>query len=231
MRSIAIITARGGSKRIPGKNIKTFCGKPIISYSIEAALQSGMFEEVMVSTDSLEISDIALQYGAKVPFLRSAKTSGDYATTNDVIAEVLREYDSKSGKSFEFICCIYPTAPFITADDLKNAFRLLESDPSIDSVMPVVRYSFPPQRAMIIRDGHIKYQFPENALKRSQDLEPVFHDCGQFYLCRTAAFFKHNDLLGSNTAPIEIPEERVQDIDSLSDWAIAEMKFCLLTKR
>lgn len=227
MNALAIITARGGSKRIPKKNIKEFCGKPIIAYSIEAALNSGIFEEVMVSTDNDEIAKIAVHYGAIVPFMRSDNTSGDYATTDEVIDEVIHRY-MNLGKRFDITCCIYPTAPFVTSSLLKKAYEILKNNDDADSVMPVVRYSFPPQRAMIIRDKYIEYQWPENAVKRSQDLEPIYHDCGQFYIFRTESLIKYHDLLGKRSLPLEIPEEQVQDIDNLSDWMMAEMKYKLL---
>lgn len=226
MSSIAIITARGGSRRIPYKNIREFCGKPILAYSVEAATQSHVFDEVMVSTDSREIADIATQYGASVPFLRSKETSNDYATTADVLTEVLNRY-REAGKEFDFFACIYPTAPFITAEKLKKAFGLLTSS-GASSLMPVVRFSFPPQRAVVIRNGRLVYQYPEYATKRSQDLEPVYHDCGQFYCCRTADFLKMHTLVTSDTIPMEMPEEEVQDIDNLSDWNLAEMKYRIL---
>lgn len=226
MRRIAIITARGGSKRIPKKNVKVFCGKPIIAYSIEAAIGSGLFDEVMVSTDSEEIAEVARQHGAKVPFLRSEKTSDDYATTVDVIKEVLSEYE-KQGKTFDLFACIYPTAPFLTADVLKDAMKELESA-GADALVPVVQFSFPPQRAFVIRDGFLKYEFPEYEKARSQDLEPIYHDCGQFYFCACEALNKYGSLITPNAVPFIIPEERVQDIDNMSDWAIAEAKFRVL---
>ena len=227
MSNIAIITARGGSKRIPKKNIRDFCGKPIIAYSIEAALGSGLFDEVMVSTDSKEIADIAEQYGAKVPFMRSSETSGDYATTEDVLLEVLKVY-KEQGHAFDNVCCIYPTAPFVTAKKLCDAYEMLESNAEINAVVPVVRFSFPPQRGMVCRDGLLTYQYPENAMKRSQDLEPVFHDCGQFYFCRISALDEYKDLICPGSVPIEMPEEEVQDIDNYSDWNMAELKFRMM---
>lgn len=230
MNAIAIITARGGSKRIPKKNIKDFCGKPIIAYSIEAALESGVFEEVMVSTDSEEIAKISVKYGAKIPFLRSEATSGDHAVTEDVLIEVIEKY-KELGFNYDLICCIYPTAPFIDAHKVRSAIELLKNNSEADSVIPVVRYSFPPQRAVVIRDGYVKYQYPENSLKRSQDLEPVFHDCGQFYVCRTNALLKYRDVICPNSLPLEMPEEQVQDIDNLSDWKIAEMKYMLMKQK
>ena len=175
-KSLAIITARGGSKRIPRKNIKEFCGKPIIIYSIEAAIQSGMFEEVMVSTDDQEIAEIAEKAGAKVPFFRSEDTSNDYASTDDVITEVIQKY-MELGKSFDSFCCIYPTAPFLGANRIKMAMDMLEQ---YDSVMPVVAFSYPPQRGLIIEDGMVHRKYPEFATARSQDLQMIYHDCGQF---------------------------------------------------
>ena len=156
MSSIAIITARGGSKRIPNKNIKDFCGKPIITYSIEAAIKSGAFDEVMVSTDSEVIANIAIEHGAKVPFMRSKETSNDYATTSDVINEVLTEY-SQRGCSFDEFCCLYPTAPFVTSEKLSKAASILRSSESY-SLMTVVAFSFPPQRGLILKDGNITYK-------------------------------------------------------------------------
>lgn len=223
MKSIAIITARGGSKRIPQKNIKDFCGKPIIAYSIEAAIESSCFDTVMVSTDSREIASIARKYGAEVPFLRSAETSNDYATTTEVIYEVLNMY-KKNGIEYETVGCIYPTAPFVTAKKLQEAVNLLASN-NCDSVVPVVAYSFPPQRANVIRNGKLQYQHPEYMFKRSQDLEKIYHDCGQFYICKVETFMKNKKLITDNTVPIIMPEEEVQDIDNMSDWIMAEMKY------
>ena len=229
MSSIAIITARGGSKRIPKKNIKDFCGKPVIAYSIEAALKSGLFDEVMVSTDSEEIAEIARRYGANVPFMRSEKTSNDWATTADVLKEVIENY-SLQKLNFDMFCCLYPTAPFITAEKLKAAKALLDREKA-DSLMPVVRFSFPPQRGMIIKKGCLEYRYPEFKNARSQDLEPLYHDCGQFYFCRVDAFLKYNALVTPNTVPMEMAEEEVQDIDNLSDWELAELKYKLLAQK
>lgn len=226
MSVIAIITARGGSKRIPGKNIKDFCGKPIIAYSIEAAIQSGIFDEVMVSTDSEEIAEAAKRYGAVVPFMRSERTSNDWATTADVLREVIENYAIQDRK-FDAFCCIYPTAPFITAERLRQAREILENEKA-DSLMPVVRFSFPPQRGLIIENGRISYKYPEFQNSRSQDLEPMYHDCGQFYFCKTDAFLKYNALVTPDTVSMEMPEEEVQDIDNLSDWELAEVKYRLL---
>ncbi|MBD5456669.1 MAG: pseudaminic acid cytidylyltransferase [Lachnospiraceae bacterium] len=221
-KKLAIITARGGSKRIPRKNIKEFCGKPILCYSIEAAFQSETFDEVMVSTDDTEIADIALKAGASVPFFRSAEMSGDYASTDDVIMEVLQEYQ-KNGLSFEAFCCIYPTAPFLTGKRLKSAMDLLDT---ADSVMPVVPFSYPPQRGLIVNEkGYVERQFPEYAAARSQDLPKVFHDCGQFYACRTAPFLEAGTTDVAKLVPLILSEMEVQDIDTIEDWEIAEIKY------
>jgi len=215
---IGIITARGGSKRIPRKNIKPFMGKPMLAYAIEAALQSGICEEVMVSTDDPEIADIAQKYGAKVPFMRSEKTANDYATTTDVLNEVLEEY-SKRGKAFDTLCCIYPCVPFLTGDILKSAYDKFQSS-GADRLVPVVRYSFPIQRAFKINEqGYLQYREPENAPKRSQDLEPMYHDVGMFY------FYKADKLNAAQMLPYEMEEENVQDIDTETDWKLAELKY------
>lgn len=223
MSSVAIITARGGSKRIPKKNIKEFCGKPIIAYSIEAALKSEIFDEVMVSTDSDEIAEIASYFGASVPFRRSKETANDYADTIDVLVEVLKNYN-QMGKFYNYFCCIYPTAPFITAEKLRNSFALLQNE-DVYNVIPMVRFSFPPQRGMV-RDGkYIKPAYPEYIDERSQDLEEIFHDCGQFYWCKTEAFMKNSDILSNHTVPFLVSELEVQDIDNQTDWELAEMKY------
>lgn len=224
MSRVAIITARGGSKRIPRKNIKEFCGKPILAFSIEAALKSKLFDEVMVSTEDSGIAEVAKKYGASVPFMRSERSANDFATTEDVLLEVLDEYN-KRGKDFSEVCCIYPTAPFVTAEKIIIATEMLESNDSADSVMPVVQFSFPPQRGLIVKGDYISYKYPENAIKRSQDLEPIYHDCGQFYFCKTASLKKYHDVVGEKTLPLVVSELEVQDIDNLSDWVIAELKY------
>jgi N-acylneuraminate cytidylyltransferase len=229
MRKIAIITARGGSKRIPHKNIKEFCGKPILAYSIEAAVESGLFDTVMVSTDDEKIAEIAVQYGAEVPFYRSEKTSGDYATTNDVLLEVLDEYE-KRGEHYELGCCIYPTAPFVTAEKLNAAVdRLLETD--ADTLIPVVAFSYPPQRAMIVRDDRLIFEYPQYLDSRSQDLEPHYHDVGQFYIFRTESFKVNQKLMVGNILPMVVSEMEVQDIDNMTDWEIAEIKYRTMKKQ
>lgn len=223
MNAVAIITARGGSKRIPRKNVKDFLGKPILLYSIEAALNSGIFEEVMVSTEDEEIAELAKKAGAVVPFMRGTENANDFATTTDVLLEVLSEYE-KRGKRFEFGCCIYPTAPFVTAEKLKEGMeRLMASD--ADTLMPVVPFSFPPQRGMVIWEEKLRFVQPEHALTRSQDLEHWYHDVGQFYCFRTENFKRNKILTVGNVLPFVVSELEVQDIDTISDWKIAEMKY------
>ena len=221
--NIAIITARGGSKRIPKKNIKEFCGKPILAYSVEAALKSGIFDEVMVSTDSQEIAEIAERYGATIPFFRSRKNADDYASTADVLYEVLNEYE-KRGRQFKYACCIYPTAPFVTSSKLIQAGNLLV-EKNADSILPVVKFSFPPQRGVEIEEGKIRIAYPEFFQFRSQDLKSIYHDCGQFYFVKTDVFMRTKRLITDNTLPFIFPETEVQDIDSEEDWEIAEMKY------
>lgn len=221
--NVAIITARGGSKRIPKKNIKKFCGKPIIAYSIEAAIKSGLFGEVMVSTDSEEIANVAKSYGASVPFFRSKSTSDDFASTVDVLKEVMEEYQKRK-EQFEWIFCLYPTAPFITPFMLREAMNTLLNS-SADSLMAVARFGCPPQRALRIEKGKLKYIYPEYERARSQDLETEYHDCGQFYICKAENIQIYGSLLTSNTIPFVIEEQNVQDIDNISDWYIAELKY------
>ena len=183
----------------------------------------------MVSTDSQEIADIAIKYGAKVPFLRSELTSNDFATTADVISEVLESYERRE-KYFDLICCIYPTAPFITGEKLCNAIKMLEMNNAY-SLIPVVRFAYPPQRAVVIREERVSYQYPEYERVRSQDLEVLYHDCGQFYICRVDAFKQYHSLITPNSMPFIIPEEEVQDIDNLSDWRMAEIKYRTFIKK
>jgi len=217
MSNLAVIPARGGSKRIPRKNIKEFLGKPIIAYSIEAALKSELFEEVMVSTEDREIAKVAEKYGAKIPFLRSKQTADDYATLADVVDEVKETYQ-EYGKTYDKICCILPTAPLVTVSLLKKGFFLL-SENNVDSVMPVVRFSYPIQRAVKMNNGLLEMFNPEHARTRSQDLEPAFHDAGQFYWMKFEKGMKGDGKMG-----FEVPEYAVQDIDTEEDWKIAEMK-------
>jgi N-acylneuraminate cytidylyltransferase len=225
-KKLAIITARSGSKRIPKKNIKDFFGKSIIAYSIEAAIGSKIFDEVMVSTDSDEIADIARKYGAKIPFMRSKKNSDDFSTTADVIYEVLTEY-KKINQEFDIACCIYPTAVFVNEKKLTEAYKKLV-DFGADSLVPVVKFSFPIQRSLKIEDNLLQFIWPENMNKRSQDLQPSYHDCGQFYFLNVKKFLEQKMLFTKNTVAFEISESEVQDIDNEEDWKIAEIKYQIL---
>ena len=218
---LCIITARGGSKRIPHKNLRSFLGKPILAYSIEAAIESSLFDEVMVSTDNMEIAKVARSYGASVPFMRSATASNDFATTADVLIEVLGAY-LEAGRSFDALCCIYPTAPFVTAEKLHVAAAMLDG---ADCVLAVERFGFPPQRGMVEVDGGFTWWQPENELARSQDLATVYHDAGQFYFRDVASFMESGRLVAGRVRGYEVPETEAQDIDNESDWAIAEMKY------
>ena len=228
MNSICIIPARGGSKRIPRKNIKPFLGKPIIAYSIEAALKSGIFNEVMVSTDDEEIAAVAKQHGASVPFLRSAETAGDYATTVDVLLEVISRYKER-GLSFDIVCCLYSTAPFVTPDRIKDAASLITDD--VDACFTMVQYSYPVQRSLRIdKNGFVAMTFPEHLTKRTQDLEKIYHDAGQFYFVKTNALVNEKTVWCKRTKPLVLSELEVQDLDTITDWQLAEMKYQLLNK-
>ena len=223
MSVVAIIPARGGSKRIPGKNLKEFLGKPIIQYSIEAALKSGIFEEVMVSTNDERIAETALRLGASVPFMRSQKNSDDQATTAQVIEEVLQQY-AAMGRTFEVFFCIYPTAPFITYALLSSSLtKLLHSESH--TLVPVVRYSYPIWRSLKMNEANeLQFNWPENLSVRSQDMPVSYHDAGQFYAGKTEFFLKEKQLFTSHTMGIELPATLVQDIDTEEDWKMAELK-------
>lgn len=210
-KSVAIITARGGSKRIPKKNIKKFCGKPIIAYSIESALKSGVFDKIMVSTDSHEIAETARKYGAEVPFMRSRKASDDYATTSDVLLEVIEEFEKKE-EYFSYACCIYPTAPFVTAEKLKAAMQELKNKKA-DTVIPVMPFSYPPQRGIIIKEGFAELKWEQYRDSRSQDLETLYHDCGQYYAFLVESLKKNKNLLSGKIvslvqSPLEAQEKK-----------------------
>lgn len=219
MGDLCIIPARGGSKRIPRKNIRKFLGKPIIAYSIQTALESGLFEEVMVSTDDEEIAKLAKKFGAKVPFLRSEEKSNDFAPLAEVAEEVLVSYQTR-GKFFELVCCVLPTAPLIQQTDLRNARQVLVSS-QYDSVRPIVPFSYPIQRAFrMTKEGEVNFFFPEFSVSRSQDLEKAYHDAGQFYWFKAKSGMK-----AGKRGAIVISETYAQDIDTLQDWKIAEWKY------
>lgn len=224
MKKICIIPARGGSKRIPKKNIKLFLGKPIISYSILAALESNLFDEVMVSTDSKEVAEIAIKYGAKIPFFRSKENSNDLASTIDVIIEVL-EFYSKQGLNFEYGCCLYPTAPFAKKHLLVETYNSLIKE-NCNVVLPVVAYSQPVQRAFKIdKNNRISLLNKKHEFTRSQDLETIYHDSGQFYWFNTEKLLVDKIFFNNNTVGYKISEYEAQDIDNIYDWDIAEIKF------
>lgn len=225
MGVLALIPARGGSKRIPKKNIKEFCGKPIILYSIEAALESGIFDEVMVSTDDQEIADIAVTAGASVPFLRSDCTSNDNATISDVIREVLEKYKER-GRRFEYYAIIYATAPMIKAEYLRTGYELLKNSKE-GFMLPVVRYSYPPQRSYRINGDVLEYNNPNSYSIRTQDLDPWYHDCGMFSFAKVEAFY--NTVPNKRRKlPLILDERVIQDIDTEEDWEMAELKYRLM---
>lgn len=229
MSMIAIITARGGSKRIPKKNIKEFMGKPMLAYAIEAAKEAEIFDEVMVSTDSEEIADVARKYGAAVPFMRSERTSNDFAITYDVLKEVLEGY-GKLGREFDNLCCIYPCVPFLKAESLKNAYELMVKK-NANAIMPVCKYSVPVEWAMRLENDELVADDVEKQFVRSQDLKPAYFDAGMFYFYKTETFLQKRTTLFSNTLGYVIDEYECQDIDTPDDWKMAEMKYKILRGR
>ena len=223
MKKIAIILARGGSKRIHKKNIKLFLGKPILEYSIKAAIESGLFDEIMVSTDDKEIADIALKSGASVPFYRSKKNSDDHSTTFDVVKEVLLNYDI----DFKYVCCLYACAPFLNGKKLIDAYDKMNQN-NFNSIFPIVEYGFPIQRSFKSDGKKVSFYYPEYALTRSQDLEKCYHDAGQFYFMNIQKCLDENKIITSNSGFIIINRMEAQDIDDLTDWKLAELKYEML---
>jgi pseudaminic acid cytidylyltransferase len=225
MSRLAIIPARGGSKRIPGKNIKPFHGKPMLAYSIEAAQASGLFTRIVVSTDDLAIAQLALQLGAEVPFSRPAHLADDHATTLAVMQHAVATL-AGPGTGVEYVCCVYATAPFIQAADLQRGFALLAAQPSKSYAFSVTDFAFPVQRAIRIdAQGAIAALYPQYREVRSQDLEPAFHDAGQFYWGRTAAWLRADPLFSALALPVVLPRYLVQDIDTPHDWRRAELMY------
>lgn len=223
MKNLCIIPARGGSKRIPRKNVKSFLGKPMLAYSIEAAMATNLFDEVMVSTDDDEIAEVARQYGAKVPFMRSSETANDFATTADVLHEVIDKY-KELGREFDNFCCVYATAPMVQSKDIISAYNRLQSS-DFTIVYPVVQFSYPIWRCLdLAEDGSMKRHWPEYENSRSQDLPKEYHDTGTFYWYKTKEWLNGN----INVGGIEVDETTIQDIDTETDWKIAEMKYKLL---
>lgn len=221
---LAVIPARGGSKRIPRKNIKEFCGKPMIAWSIEAALASGCFDHVVVSTDDAEIAEVARQYGATAPFIRPAELSDDYTGTIPVIRHAL-EWFSAQGQAIEQVCCLYATAPFVSAEDLQRGEAILNETAS-DFAFTVTSYAFPIQRAIrLSKKGRVEMFSSEHFNTRSQDLEEAWHDAGQFYWGQADAWLKSKVIFSPASAPVKLPRHRVQDIDTPEDWLRAEWMF------
>ncbi|MBL4876839.1 MAG: pseudaminic acid cytidylyltransferase [Cohaesibacteraceae bacterium] len=227
---LAVIPARGGSKRIPRKNIKQFCGKPIIAWSIEAAIQSTCFDKIVVSTDDEEIADIARDYGASVPFLRPKNLADDHTGTGVVISHAIQQL-MDAGETPLQVCCLYPTAPFVNASDLKNGLTLLEHF-QVDFALAVTSYAFPIQRAIRIQENRRIEMFQSHHFyTRSQDLEEAYHDAGQFCWGRVNAWLENKAAFLADTVPIILPRHRVQDIDTLEDWINAEWMFKALLQQ
>jgi N-acylneuraminate cytidylyltransferase len=222
-----MIPARGGSKRIPRKNIKEFLGKPIIAYSIEAAKASGCFDKIIVSTDDYEIAEVAREYGAEVPFMRPKEISDDYATTVDVISHTIN-WLLENSIVVENICCIYATAPFVEADDLKSGLAAIQ-DNGFQFAFSATSYAFPIQRAIKVnKDGAVDMFNSEYMNTRSQDLEDAYHDAGQFYWGKAKAFLDGKPIFSPEAFAVKLPRKRVQDIDTPEDWDAAEIAFKLL---
>lgn len=221
---LAVIPARGGSKRIPRKNIKQFGGRPMIAWSISAAIESGCFDRIIVSTDDQEIAEIAQQSGADVPFLRPAELSDDHATTSEVIRHAI-SWVAENYATPERVCCIYATAPFLRADDIAGGSDLLKSS-GLDFVFSATSYAFPIQRAIrLTAEGRVEMLMPEQFNIRSQDLEPVYHDAGQFYWGRSEAWLAGKPVFSNSATAVILPRYRVQDIDTPDDWLRAELMF------
>ncbi|MGV2989266.1 pseudaminic acid cytidylyltransferase [Vibrio sp. E150_011] len=224
---IAVIPARGGSKRIPRKNIKPFHGKPMIAYSIEAAVASGCFDKVIVSTDDVEIAEVAEQYGAEVPFLRPADISDDYATTMDVMEHAIG-WCKNEGWDVKAACCLYATAPFVLPEDLKCGYQLLQGT-GVQFTFSATSFPFPIQRAIKLDEqGSVSMFAPENEQVRSQDLEEAYHDAGQFYWGQTNAFSNKLSIFSPHSKAVLLPRSRVQDIDTREDWELAEALYSAL---
>lgn len=227
--TIAVLPARGGSKRIPRKNVRQFCGKPIIDWAISAALESRCFDSIIVSTDDEEIVERAQNLGVMAPFLRPAELANDYATTSAVMRHAVTWAEENLNAQSAY-CCIYPTAAFLEAADLRKAREILDSD-ELDYVIPIALFSYPIQRALRLTDSkNISMFHPKNFQSRSQDLEPAYHDAGQFYFGSTVAWLEERPLFDARSRGMVLPRSRVQDIDTLEDWDIAEALFRLRGK-
>ena len=229
---IAIIPARGGSKRIPRKNIKAFRGKPMIAWSIQSAIESACFDDVVVSTDDEEIASVARSYGATVPFMRPNELSDDHTPTIPVLRHAVESMEKMTASPISEACCIYATAPFVTPKFLKSGMNTLLADPDLDFAFSVASFPFPIQRALgLQKNGRVKMVYPEYELTRSQDLPERYHDAGQFYWFRRKGIFENDGVFSACSAPVIIPRERVQDIDTEEDWRCAELAHELLEIR
>ena len=221
---LAVIPARGGSKRIPRKNIKLFCGKPMIAWSIEAAQQSGCFDQIVVSTDDAQIAEVARQCGAQVPFMRPAELSDDHTGTTAVVAHAINWFADQGQKPVQ-VCCLYATAPFVSADDLRQGLAVL-IDKGSDYAFSVTSYAFPIQRAIRLNEtGRVEMFNPRHFNTRSQDLEAAYHDAGQFYWGRADAWQQGRMIFSPASVAVLLPRHRVQDIDTPEDWTRAEWMF------
>lgn len=224
---LAVIPARGGSKRIPRKNVKDFFGQPMIAWSIAAARDSGCFDRIVVSTDDPEIAAVARAHGAETPFVRPPELADDHTPTIPVIAHAI-QWHLDRGEAVDAACCIYATAPFVRAEDLQAGGELLQQRHA-DYAFAATSFPFPIQRAFrLTADGHVEMFQPEHFNTRSQDLEPAFHDAGQFYWGQTAAWLSGKPFFGANSVPVLLPRYRVQDIDHPEDWQRAEALFRVL---
>jgi len=228
--NIAIIPARGGSKRIPRKNIKLFCGKPIIAYSIAAARRTTLFDKIIVSTDDHEIADIAREWGAQIPFMRPQNLSDDYATTMDVMKHAIG-WLNQNDAVYTAACCIYPTAPFVRVSDLKKGHALL-NNPHIEFAFPVTTFPSSIFRALELRrDNELKMFWPEHIHTRTQDLPEAYFDAGQFYWGKTNAFLNKEAIFKGHASPVIIPRHLAHDIDTPEDWKQAELFYQILHSR
>lgn len=229
MTNIAVIPARGGSKRIPRKNIKIFHGQPLISYSIEAAIRSKCFDKIIVSTDDEEIAEVAFRYGAEVPFLRSKELSNDFAGTTPVIQDAILKLDDAD---IEYVCCVYATAPMLSEQDIRTGLNTLKEKEDCNYAFSITTYDFPIQRSLSLnQENRVAMHNPNLFSTRSQDLEECWHDAGQFYWGTKQAWQQGLPIFDSNSLGIKLPRHRVQDIDTLEDWDMAEMLYEIWSKR
>lgn len=229
LNNIAIIPARGGSKRIPKKNIKDFLGKPIIAYSIEIAISCKLFNKVIVSTDDQQIKKVAIKYGAEAPFIRPKEIADDFTGTHEVIGHAVKWLED-NGEKIDFACCIYPTAPLIQKNDLVKGFEIIKTG-KWNSVMAATNFSYPIFRSFEnLTDGGLKMVFPEHYNSRSQDLPEVYHDAGLFYWAKPEIWKKKPERYNKKNSIIKIPNYRIQDIDTLDDWKKAEITFKIINR-